>query len=116
MIEAESRDEHSIRHSKQQCGNLAAQFAGVRRRGEHKLLGRLMHPLDSPIWTALTTHQSSHALVEGMARRFPPEVAAHGALALPIPQAWDAMARLAARSPVALFTQEPLQTPPGWSV
>jgi GNAT superfamily N-acetyltransferase len=75
-----------------------------------------MHPLDSPTWTALTTHQASHALVEGMARRFPPEIAVHGALALPIPQAWDAMARLAARSPVALFTHEPLQTPPGWSV
>lgn len=74
-----------------------------------------MHPLDSPAWTALTTHQASLALVEGMARRFPPEMAVHGALALPIPQAWESLARLA-RVPVGLFTHEPLLTPPGWTV
>lgn len=74
-----------------------------------------MHPLDNPAWTALTTHQSSIALVEGMARRFPPEMAAHGALALPIPQAWDSLSRLA-RVPVGLFTHEPLQIPSGWTV
>jgi ribosomal protein S18 acetylase RimI-like enzyme len=76
---------------------------------------RHMHPLDNPAWSALTTHQSSLALVEGMARRFPPEMAVHGALALPIPQAWESLARLA-RAPVGLFTHEPLHTPPGWTV
>jgi FR47-like protein len=74
-----------------------------------------MHPLDNPAWSALTTHQASIALVEGMARRFPPEMAVHGALALPIPQAWESLGRLA-RVPVGLFTREPLQTPPGWTV
>lgn len=74
-----------------------------------------MHPLDNPSWTALTTHQAPIALVEGMARRFPPEMAVHGALALPIPPAWQSLARLA-RVPVGLFTREPLQPPPGWSV
>lgn len=74
-----------------------------------------MHPLDNPAWTALTTHQATIALVEGMARRFPPEMAVHGALALPIPPAWDSLARLA-RVPVGLFTHEPLQVPPGWKV
>jgi ribosomal protein S18 acetylase RimI-like enzyme len=74
-----------------------------------------MHPLDNPAWSALTTHQSSVALVDGMARRFPPEMAVHGALALPIPQAWESLARLA-RVPVGLFTHEPLQPPPGWTV
>lgn len=74
-----------------------------------------MHPLDNPAWSSLTTHQASVALVEGMARRFPPEMAVHGALALPIPQAWESLSRLA-RVPVGLFTSAPLAPPPGWSV
>jgi ribosomal protein S18 acetylase RimI-like enzyme len=74
-----------------------------------------MHPLDNPPWTALTTHQSGIALVEGMARRFPPEMAVHGALALPMPQAWESLARLA-RVPVCLFSAKPLALPPGWTV
>ncbi|HKD45574.1 MAG TPA: GNAT family N-acetyltransferase [Candidatus Angelobacter sp.] len=74
-----------------------------------------MHPLDNPAWSALTTHQSAIALVEGMARRFPPEMAVHGALALPMPQAWEAMARLA-RVPVGLFSGAPLALPAGWTV
>jgi ribosomal protein S18 acetylase RimI-like enzyme len=74
-----------------------------------------MHPLDNPPWTALTTHQSGIALVEGMARRFPPEMAVHGALALPMPQAWESLARLA-RTPVGLFSAKPLALPPGWTV
>lgn len=74
-----------------------------------------MHPLDNPAWTALTTHQATIALVEGMARRFPPEMAVHGALALPIPPAWESLSRLA-RVPVGLFTHEALQVPPGWTV
>jgi ribosomal protein S18 acetylase RimI-like enzyme len=74
-----------------------------------------MHPLDNPPWAALTTHQSTIALVEGMARRFPPEMAVHGALALAMPQAWESMARLA-RTPVGLFSAKPLALPPGWTV
>lgn len=74
-----------------------------------------MHPLDNPAWIALTTHQAQIALVEGMARRFPPEMAVHGALALPMPQAWESMARLA-RVPVGLFSLAPLVPPPGWTV
>jgi ribosomal protein S18 acetylase RimI-like enzyme len=74
-----------------------------------------MHPLDNPAWSALTTHQSPIALVEGMARRFPPEMAVHGALALLMPQAWEGMARLA-RTPVGLFSSTPLVPPPGWTV
>jgi ribosomal protein S18 acetylase RimI-like enzyme len=74
-----------------------------------------MHPLDNPSWSALTTHQSTIALVEGMARRYPPEMAVHGALALPMPQAWESMARLS-RAPVNLFSAKPLALPPGWTV
>jgi ribosomal protein S18 acetylase RimI-like enzyme len=74
-----------------------------------------MHPLDNPAWSALTTHQAQIALVEGMARRFPPEMCVHGALALPMPQAWESLSRLA-RVPVGLFTAVPLAPPPGWTV
>jgi len=74
-----------------------------------------MHPLDNPAWSALTTHQSQIALVEGMARRFPLEMAVHGALALPMPQAWESMARLA-QVPVGLFSSAPLAPPPGWTI
>ena len=74
-----------------------------------------MHPLDNPAWSALTTHKSAVALVEGMARRFPPEMAVHGALALPMPDAWQSMARLA-RVPVGLFSSRPLALPTGWTV
>jgi ribosomal protein S18 acetylase RimI-like enzyme len=74
-----------------------------------------MHPLDNPIWSALTTHQAGVALVEGMARRFPPEMAVFGALALPLPPAWDSLARLAP-APVGLYTAAPLQLPPRWKV
>lgn len=75
-----------------------------------------MHPLDNPTWTALTSHQAPIALADGMARRFPPEMTVHGALALPMPQAWDSLARLTGRSPVCLLSAAALQLPPGWSV
>jgi ribosomal protein S18 acetylase RimI-like enzyme len=74
-----------------------------------------MHPLDKPVWTALTTHQAPIALLEGMARRFPPEMAVFGALALPMPPAWASLARLSP-APVGLLSSAPLQLPAGWSV
>jgi len=74
-----------------------------------------MHPLDSPTWKALTTHQSQLALVAGMARRFPPEVCIHGALALPMPPAYQDLARLSPE-PVGLFTLQKLQPPAGWKI
>jgi ribosomal protein S18 acetylase RimI-like enzyme len=75
-----------------------------------------MHPLDNPAWTALTTHQADIALVDGMARRFPPEMTYHGAVALLMPPAWQSLARLSARNPVALFSFTPLALPPGWTI
>src|SRR5215467_4507972 len=74
-----------------------------------------MHPLDNPVWTALTTHQSGMALVDGMARRFPPEMAVFGALALPLPPAWESLTRLS-KAPVGLYSAAPLIAPLGWTV
>jgi ribosomal protein S18 acetylase RimI-like enzyme len=50
-----------------------------------------------------------------MARRFPPEVCVHGAIASPILPAWQSLARVA-RDPVALFSLRPPQLPSGWSI
>src|SRR5215467_4121532 len=74
-----------------------------------------MPPLDNPIWTALTTHQAPLALVEGMARRFPPEMCVFGALALPMPPAWVSLARLSP-APVCVFSSAPPQLPAGWKI
>lgn len=73
------------------------------------------HPLDNPTWTALTTVQEQFAMVEGTARRFPPDVAPQGAFVEPTREAWEALSRIA-RKPVTLFSQEPLHVPPGWTV
>jgi ribosomal protein S18 acetylase RimI-like enzyme len=74
-----------------------------------------MHPLDNPVWKALTTHQAQVALSSGMARRFPPEVCVFGALALPILPAYESLAHLAPE-PVGLVSGGPLQLPSGWTV
>src|SRR5713226_3111537 len=76
---------------------------------------RTMHPLDNPVWKALTTHQAQLALGSGMARRFPPEMCVFGAVALPILPAYEALAHLSPL-PVGLFSAGPLQPPPGWTV
>lgn len=74
-----------------------------------------MPPLDNPVWTALTTHQAPLALVEGMARRFPPEMCVFGALALSMPPAWVSLARLSP-APVGLLSSAPPQLPAGWKI
>jgi ribosomal protein S18 acetylase RimI-like enzyme len=74
-----------------------------------------MHALDNAVWTALTTHQAGVALVDGMARRFPPEMTVLGAVALQLPPAWESLARLA-KAPVGLYSTAPLSLPPGWTI
>jgi ribosomal protein S18 acetylase RimI-like enzyme len=75
----------------------------------------MSHPLDNPTWTALTTLQAELALVEGSARRFPPDVCLHGAFAEPTQDAWNGLSRLA-QQPVTLFSMLPLRIPEGWSI
>jgi ribosomal protein S18 acetylase RimI-like enzyme len=55
-----------------------------------------MHPLDRPIWSALTTRQAHLAEVNGPARRFPPAVTGLGSLDEVTPAAWRALADLLA--------------------
>ena len=52
------------------------------------------HPLDRPVWSALTTRQASLALGDGRALRFDPEFAAFGAAADDSPERQAALAAL----------------------
>jgi ribosomal protein S18 acetylase RimI-like enzyme len=75
-----------------------------------------MLPLDSPIWTALTTKQAQHAQSSALARRFPPEMTLLGALAANTAMAFDSLAQLIQRDPVTLYFTSPPQIPTGWEI
>src|SRR6478672_9083457 len=70
------------------------------------------HPLDHPIWSALTSRQ--RALAEGgaLARRYPFAIAPFAATADASPQSFAALSALMSRSEVAvLFTPDPVAPP-----
>jgi ribosomal protein S18 acetylase RimI-like enzyme len=52
------------------------------------------HPLDNPIWSALTTRHASLAEGDAQARRYPPDFARFAALAAPDAACFDALARM----------------------
>jgi ribosomal protein S18 acetylase RimI-like enzyme len=70
------------------------------------------HPLDQPIWSALTTRQQ--ALAEGgdLARRYPFAIAPFAAMVDTSPQSFAALGALMSGSEVAvLFTPDPMAPP-----
>lgn len=68
-----------------------------------------VHPLDHPIWTALTTQQESLAEINGPARRYPPAVAPFAAVADESAESWAALhALMGAGDPAVLFTPNPV--------
>lgn len=76
-----------------------------------------MHPLDHPIWSALTGPQAKFAETVGTARRFPPAVTALGALAKYDDAGYASLAALQKPGEVtALFLQSPSPPPVGWKV
>jgi predicted GNAT family acetyltransferase len=75
-----------------------------------------MHPLDNPIWTALTTKQVQLAHGSALARRFPPEMTLLGALAANTAMAFDSLAQLIQRDPVTLYFSTPPVLAAGWEV
>lgn len=75
-----------------------------------------MLPLDTPIWTALTTKQAQHAQSSALARRFPPEMTLLGALAANTAMAFDSLAQLVQCDAVNLYFISPPQIPAGWDV
>jgi ribosomal protein S18 acetylase RimI-like enzyme len=75
-----------------------------------------MHALDNPIWTALTTKQSTLAHSSALARRFSPEMTLLGALAANTAMAFDSLAQLIQRDPVTLYFPAPQKLAAGWEV
>lgn len=76
-----------------------------------------MHPLDNPIWQALTTSQAQFAEICGLARRFPSDITSLGAFSAPSPEAYDSLAGLAGEGEViTLLLEEPAEPPAGWTV
>src|ERR1700733_5054408 len=53
-----------------------------------------LHPLDNPIWTALTTNQSHFAQVSELARKFVPEVGPLAGFEQPTREAYASLGKL----------------------
>jgi predicted GNAT family acetyltransferase len=71
-----------------------------------------MHPLDHPVWLALTTRQAALAEGGALARRYPPAMAPFAAMAEMSPESFAALGALMSRSDqAALFTPEPVIPP-----
>lgn len=76
-----------------------------------------IHPLDRPIWAALTTRQSHLALGDGLARRFPAEVGPFADMADMSAASFAALGELMAPSEyVVLFTPDKVSAPGGFKV
>jgi predicted GNAT family acetyltransferase len=71
-----------------------------------------MHPLDHPVWFALTTRQAALAEGGALARRYPRDIAPFAAMSDTSPQSFAALGALMSRSDfVVLFTPEPVTAP-----
>lgn len=71
-----------------------------------------MHPLDRPVWNALTSTQGALALGGALARRYPPEIAPFADMAEMSPQSFAALGALMSPSDfVVLFTPDPVTAP-----
>jgi ribosomal protein S18 acetylase RimI-like enzyme len=76
-----------------------------------------VHPLDNPVWSALTTRQRSFATGDELARRFPREIAPFAAFPAVSEASFDALAGLlASDEEIALVTLEPIDIPSRFEV
>ena len=76
-----------------------------------------MHPLDNPIWNALTTRQEHFAQGDAMAKKFPAEVTTLAGFADPTPESFASLARVMAPGEVVgLFLTRPAPLPVGLSL
>jgi predicted GNAT family acetyltransferase len=79
--------------------------------------GSPTHPLDHPIWNALTSTQSSLAEGGARARRYPPAIAPFAAMADMSPPNFAALGEMMSRTDQAvLFTTEPVAAPAEFKV
>ncbi|RXZ73250.1 GNAT family N-acetyltransferase [Agromyces albus] len=72
------------------------------------------HPLDRPVWSALTTRQRDLAVGDDLARRFDPEIGPFAAVAADDPEHLARLGELvAAHGPVVLLQRDAIPLPPG---
>ena len=75
------------------------------------------HPLDYPIWTALTTTQQALAEGDARARRFPTEITPFAAMADMSPESFAALGALMSPQDIAvLFTPDAVEPPAEFKV
>ncbi|WP_167855190.1 GNAT family N-acetyltransferase [Hymenobacter wooponensis] len=73
------------------------------------------HPLDNPIWQALSTGNKALAIGDELAQVLPRDIGAFAGLAEYTPRAFARLHELTiAGGPTVLFTAEPIQLPAGW--
>jgi predicted GNAT family acetyltransferase len=76
-----------------------------------------MHPLDNPIWQALTTTHAGLAETCNQARKFPREVSMLAGFSQPTPENYASLATLLKPDePVGLFLQDLPDPPPSWTL
>jgi ribosomal protein S18 acetylase RimI-like enzyme len=76
-----------------------------------------IHPLDYPVWNALTTRQQALAEGGARARRYPPAVAPFAALADTSPQSFAALGAMMSPTDLAVFfTPDPVTPPAEFNV
>jgi len=76
-----------------------------------------MHPLDNPIWKALTTSQSHFARTGELARRFPNEVTRLGGFPEPTLECYDSLATILDDvNATGIFLEAAPQPPAGWEI
>ena len=73
------------------------------------------HPLDNPIWHALSTEQAYLAQGSTLAKRYPREVAAFAAMSEQSPPAYQALAQTLAGDIAALALDSELVPPADWA-
>jgi predicted GNAT family acetyltransferase len=75
-----------------------------------------MHPLDNPIWYALTSTHADLAQGDALARRYPLHLAPFAAVREQTPEAFAALARTLYPEGMAALFVTPLEPPlPGWT-
>ncbi|HUN84495.1 MAG TPA: GNAT family N-acetyltransferase [Terracidiphilus sp.] len=75
------------------------------------------HPLDNPIWSALTTEHASLALGDSLARRYPPAIGPLSGMASQTEAGYESLRTLAGpEGLVGLFLEQPPVPRPGWTL
>jgi ribosomal protein S18 acetylase RimI-like enzyme len=76
-----------------------------------------IHPLDHPIWNALTTRQQALAEGDALARRYPPAIAPFAALADTSSESFAALGGMMSATDLAVFfTPDPMTPPAAFNV